>query len=387
MKIYSRENVLEAALRRIRWLYDEFPNVVVAFSGGKDSTVVLNLAIMVAREKGRLPVTAIWIDQEAEWAAVVDYQRYTHQRPEVRHWWFQIPVDIENGSTHDAKDSMVHLWGPGEPWMRAKEPAGTITDEDFGTKSVFELFDAIVGRRFAGQKACMLGGIRCEESPARTAGLTTSATYKTATWGKRLSGGSQHYTMYPIYDWTWRDVWKAIHQHGWRYCKLYDWMFQHGVPVRDMRVSNIHHETALSHLHYLHEFEADTWNRLAKRVPGVNTVKQLASDFCPKDLPPMFGSWLEYRDYLLANLVTDPVGRAKFAKRFAAMDRTYAGMQALDRMYRAQIQAVLVNDHLGIKLNVWECNPAVAAWKQWKNGKRHPSQAGNPFIYGEKTKP
>ncbi len=29
MKIYSKQNVFDAALERIRWLFDEFPNVVV----------------------------------------------------------------------------------------------------------------------------------------------------------------------------------------------------------------------------------------------------------------------------------------------------------------------------------------------------------------------
>lgn len=98
MKIYLGKNVLEAALDRMRWIFREFPHVVVAFSGGKDSTVVLNLAIQVARELGRLPVTTMWIDQEAEWRAVVDYAREVMHRPEVRPWWFQMPMRISNST-------------------------------------------------------------------------------------------------------------------------------------------------------------------------------------------------------------------------------------------------------------------------------------------------
>ena len=64
MKIYSKKNVLDAAYERINYLFDEFENVVIGFSGGKDSTTVLNLALKVATEKNRLPLSVLWIDQE-----------------------------------------------------------------------------------------------------------------------------------------------------------------------------------------------------------------------------------------------------------------------------------------------------------------------------------
>ena len=37
-KMFMRSNVYESALKRINWLFDEFPHVYVGFSGGKDST-------------------------------------------------------------------------------------------------------------------------------------------------------------------------------------------------------------------------------------------------------------------------------------------------------------------------------------------------------------
>lgn len=48
-------NVRETAEERFKVLYDEFEHVYVAVSGGKDSTVILNLAIEAAERAGRLP--------------------------------------------------------------------------------------------------------------------------------------------------------------------------------------------------------------------------------------------------------------------------------------------------------------------------------------------
>ena len=88
MKIYSNVNVYDAALKRMNWLFDEFPNVVVGFSGGKDSTVVYNLALQVAREKNRLPLRVLFLDQEAEWQSTIDTVRLVMENPDVEPLWY-----------------------------------------------------------------------------------------------------------------------------------------------------------------------------------------------------------------------------------------------------------------------------------------------------------
>ena len=43
--IYLPQNVYEAAMRRLDFIFREFENVYVSFSGGKDSGVMLHLCI------------------------------------------------------------------------------------------------------------------------------------------------------------------------------------------------------------------------------------------------------------------------------------------------------------------------------------------------------
>ena len=50
MKIYLNKNVYDSAIERINFIFDEFKNVIVSFSGGKDSTVILNLALDYLRQ-------------------------------------------------------------------------------------------------------------------------------------------------------------------------------------------------------------------------------------------------------------------------------------------------------------------------------------------------
>ena len=49
-KEYLEKNVWEKALERIEYLYNSFDKVVVSFSGGKDSTAVLNATLEVAKK-------------------------------------------------------------------------------------------------------------------------------------------------------------------------------------------------------------------------------------------------------------------------------------------------------------------------------------------------
>lgn len=68
-KHYQDADVHAATLSRLRLVFRNFERVCVAFSGGKDSSVTLQLALDVARELGRSPVDVLFIDLEGQYQA------------------------------------------------------------------------------------------------------------------------------------------------------------------------------------------------------------------------------------------------------------------------------------------------------------------------------
>jgi predicted phosphoadenosine phosphosulfate sulfurtransferase len=366
-KFYRKEDVYEEAKKRIRYLFDEFQEIVVGFSGGKDSTVCLNLTIEIAREKGRLPVKVLFIDQEAEWQTVIDYVRSVMERPEVEPLWFQMPLKIFNATS--TIETWLQCWEEGKDWIREKEP-NSIKENKYGTDRFAELFTNIVDTDYPDRTLAYISGVRCEESPTRMMALTGDITYKWITWGKYLNKKLGHYTFYPLYDWSYTDIWKAISSNNWDYCRLYDFMYQYGIAPRNMRVSNVHHETAVRSLYFLQEIEGDTWDRITQRISGINTTGMIKDRaFNVTELPYMFKDWREYRDYLLDNFIKDSMVHAKFESTIIKWDEMFTEGSSIDlaACYVA-ISAILHNDyHMTIMGNFWR-SPSVNNYRKYKEG-------------------
>jgi predicted phosphoadenosine phosphosulfate sulfurtransferase len=347
---YTDKNVFDAAIERIEYLFSEFENVIVNISGGKDSTVILNLSLMVARKLNRLPLAVMFLDQEAEWECVIDYIRTIMYDAQITPYWLQVPIRLTNATSTSAP--YLWCWRDGDRWLRDKESI-SIHQNKYGTDRFHPMFKAFIDAEFKERKACYIAGVRCEESPGRQLGLTTSLKYKHIPWGKILNKRQQHYSFYPIYDWSYRDVWHAIEDNGWRYSKIYDYQFQYGLPIHQMRVSNVHHETALYSLFYMQEIEPNTWNKLTERLAGVHTAGQLQWDnFCPPQLPYMFNTWYEYRDYLADNLITDPKIRDLLKREFTKDDTGFVS-SIHKSMITRHINAILVNDVDLTRMGTW----------------------------------
>lgn len=353
MRIYTGENVFEAAQKRVAYIFDEFEHPIVGMSGGKDSTCVFELCMAEATKRGRLPLEVLFIDQEVEWQHTIDYVKSIMYDPRVKPYWLQVPIRETNGTSQT--EHYLYNWREEGGWIRTKDPIA-ITENTFGTDRFNKMFYHFVETMYGedSKKACIVGGVRCEESPARRVTLTSLASYKHVTWA---ADRGCTYTMYPIYDWSYSDVWAAIEKNHWRYNKIYDEMYRRGVPASDMRVSNLNHETAVRNLYYVQEIEPKTWNLIARRVDGIDTTAKIdyQDNFrCPRELPFMFTDWREYRDYLLEHLVQKEETRQKYKKKFADMDRLYTGSEKTNQsMIRTQISAILSDDTEFTKVGNW----------------------------------
>ena len=82
-KKYTSQNVYEALQERFHYLFEEFDNIFVSFSGGKDSGLLLNLTLDF--QKKYYPHRKIGVfhqDFEAQYSVTTEYVERTYARIE-----------------------------------------------------------------------------------------------------------------------------------------------------------------------------------------------------------------------------------------------------------------------------------------------------------------
>ncbi len=220
-------DVFSAAYERTLWVYkNENFRPIVAFSGGKDSGIVLELAIMAARETGRLPIDVSFCDEEALFPGTEEYLLRTASRDEVRFHWHLLTypqVNIFNRQEpfwwlfddRLSPDKWVRKFPKWAKWVPEVEIANVVNYYNFPVEK--------------GQKLATLLGIRCAESRGRMMGMYSSKSFHT--------GGKGVKNVWPIYDWKANDVWKAVKEFGWDYNHVYDDWTRMKVKANEQKVA------------------------------------------------------------------------------------------------------------------------------------------------------
>lgn len=310
-------NVYDQTLQRLRVLFQNFDNIYISFSGGKDSGVMLNLVVDYMRNNNiNRKIGVFHIDYEAQYQQTTDYvdQVLSSNRDLFDVYRICLPIKAQCcTSMHQS------YWLPWEAskkdiWVRQMPPnAITETNQTFDFwkpgMSDYDLqqeFGVWYHKKKKAKRTACLVGIRTQESLHRWRAIHSDKNYhnyKGLKWTKTIT--QDVYNAYPIYDWKTTDIWTANAKFQWSYNKLYDLYYQAGLGIEQMRVASPFNDAAPASLKLYKVIDPNNWAKMVGRVNGVNFTGlyggTTAMGWQTIKLPPKH-TWKSYMYFLLSTL-------------------------------------------------------------------------------------
>ncbi len=312
-KIYLEKNVLDASFERLEYIFQQADNVIFSVSGGKDSSIMVQLANIVA-EKLNKYYDVMYIDFEAQYKATINHIYELKKLSMIRNFYhIALPMYLRNAVS--ILQPKWICWNPKEEdiWVR-KLPSDSINihnhEFDFYNKPCeFEefvpKFQEWYQKKYGG--LCFVGvGIRADESLNRfrtIAMMENKVEYKNHHWTTKV--GDNIFTFYPLYDWRTEDDWGCISQLNLKMNMIYELMYKNGVSIHEQRLCQPYGDDQRNGLDQFKALEYETWEKVLNRVNGVN----FGNIYCKTSAlgnitssKPDFMNWQEYSIYLLESI-------------------------------------------------------------------------------------
>lgn len=314
---FTKQNVYDALLERLKLIFEEFDNIYISFSGGKDSGLLLNL--VMDYQKNHFTDKKIGVfhqDFEAQYTVTTEYVERTFERikTQVEPYWVCLPM-----ATRTALSSYEMFWYPWddtrkESWVRPMPDKEYVINLERNPISTYRyrMHQEDLARQFGrwyrmihggGKTVCLLG-MRADESLQRYSGfLNKKYGYKGECWISRLF--KDVWCASPIYDWSAEDVWHANYLFNYDYNRLYDLYYMAGLKVSQMRVASPFNDYSKDSLNLYRVIDPEIWVKLVGRVQGANFAciygKSKAMGYRNVSLPEGH-TWKSYTLFLLDTL-------------------------------------------------------------------------------------
>lgn len=326
-KIYNNKNVYEAAMERFDTIFTEFDDYYFSVSGGKDSSIMLQLAAQAAR-KHQKKFSVLFIDLEAQYKATISHilELAEDVKDVLECWyWVALPLSLRNAVSilqpkwicWDKKDK--NKWVRQLPNYGSKNKKIKVITETsnfwdwFKSGMEFEDFILYFSKWFQQKKGGLTAvgiAIRANESLNRFRTIISKEKekFKNYSWTTKAHLRTENMSVYhcfPLYDWKTEDDWIAVAKLNLKFNYIYELMYKNGLSIHEQRLCQPFGDDQRNGLNQFRALEPETWEKVLNRVAGVN----FGNIYCRTSLlgnlrsnKPNNISWQQYTIFLLESI-------------------------------------------------------------------------------------
>ena len=279
-KVYLEKNVLDASLERLEIIFNNFENVYFSVSGGKDSSVMVQLANIVAKKMNK-KFDVLYIDLEAQYAYTIAHVEELKELSQIRDFYhITLPLALRNAVSVLQPKWICWEEESRQLWVR-NMPKNTINIDNcpfpwFKKGEEFEEFIIQFANwykeKYNGKVACGVG-IRTDDSLNRfrtIAMQNKKVKFENYNWTTKLKVNNEKfidvYNFYPIYDWTAEDIWGAVSNLDLKFNQIYELMYKNGLSIYEQRLCQPYGDDQRNGLDQFKALEYETWGKVLNRV-------------------------------------------------------------------------------------------------------------------------
>lgn len=263
---YLNLDVVEAAKRRLRYVFKTYEYVSVSFSGGKDSLVLLTLAEEIHKELG-LPgkLNVKFMDEELVPDSVINFVQLIADSGRFNFKWYCLNMYV--GFFVMGKHQPFITWDKSRKWHRTPPDKPYVIYDvgvDTSSKNENEIGKLLYPPN--GKTHVELVGVRADESLVRFLSVShkmeDTPTYTGAVVPNHL------WVSKPMYDFTELDIFKFLKDRSVPYCECYNTQLWAGAPLR---VASAMHERAFTQFVKLKAIAPKFYEQLRALYPEIET--------------------------------------------------------------------------------------------------------------------
>ena len=256
-------DVVTAAKRRIINIFNNGVPVYLSFSGGKDSLCLAHVILSLIQE-GKInasQLTVQFIDEEAIFPCMEETTLEWRKKfllVGAKFEWFCVEVKHFNCFNELSNDETFICWDryKKDVWIR-QPPSFAIRNHPLLRPRLDAYQDFL-------PRICRDGltvvGIRTAESVQRLQNIAAMTKAGRTCTNKRQ--------LFPIYDWTDKDVWLYLKREKIKIPEIYLYLWQSGANKRQLRVSQFFSIDTARSLVQMNEYYPDLMEKIVRREPN-----------------------------------------------------------------------------------------------------------------------